>query len=249
MPLEVLLLMCGTVCLGALLQRTAGMGLGMVAAPLLTLLLGPVAGVTTSNMAAVAVALLVLRDLRHHVDWRRYAALAPLIVVGSVLGALAVRSTPAAWLDVLVGGSVLLALVAGGVLARRTEIRLPGTSVVAGLAAGFMNTTSGVAAPAMTAYSLATRWEHRAFRATLQPVFLTANLTSLLTKGLLGAAPAPGVLPVVIWPALAAAAVLGVLLGRPVARRLSARAAARTALVLATVGACAALVRGLLSLA
>src|SRR5690606_6510091 len=109
-PVHELLLIGGMVAVGALLQRVAGMGMGMVAAPLLTLLLGPVTGVTTSNAAAVVVAVLVLSALHRDVDWGRVLRLAPLIVVGSALGALAVRSAPTAWLDVLVGGSVLLAL-------------------------------------------------------------------------------------------------------------------------------------------
>lgn len=244
-----LLLMCGIVLTGALLQRVAGMGLGMVAAPLLTLVLGPVAGVTVSNMAAVVVALLVLTAMRGHVDWRRYARLAPLILVGSVLGALAVRTAPKAWLDVLVGGSVLLALVATAVLGRRTALG-QGTagSVVTGLVAGFMNTTSGVAGPAMKAYALATRWEQQAFAATLQPVFFTANLASVITKTAAGAGPDPGLLPWWTWPAMAVAALCGVALGRPLSRRLGMAAAARIATTVAVTGAVAALVRGLLAL-
>ena len=76
------------------------------AGALATLLLGPVTGVTVSNAAAVVVALLVLGALRRHVDWRGFRRLAPLIVLGSIGGALAVRSTPKSWLDILVGGSV-----------------------------------------------------------------------------------------------------------------------------------------------
>lgn len=245
----VLLLICGVVLTGALLQRVAGMGLGMVAAPLLTLLLGPVAGVTVSNMAAVVVALLVLGAMRGHVDWRRYARLAPLILVGSVVGALAVRAAPKAWLDVLVGGSVLLALVATAVLGRRTALGQGGaTSVVTGLVAGFMNTTSGVAGPAMKAYALATRWEQQAFAATLQPIFFTANLASVVTKTALGAGPEPGLLPWWAWPAMGLAALCGVGLGGPLSRRLRMRTAARFATAVAVTGAVTALVRGLLTI-
>jgi uncharacterized protein len=244
-----LLLICAVVLAGALLQRVAGMGMGLVAAPLLTLLLGPVAGVTVSNMAAVVVALLVLGALRGDVDWRRYARLAPLILVGSVVGALAVRSAPTAWLDVLVGGTVLLALVATAMLGRRTALGHGGAgSVVTGLVAGFMNTTAGVAGPAMKAYALATRWEQQAFAATLQPVFLTANLASVITKTAAGAGPEPGLLPWWGWPAIAVAALCGVGLGRPVSRRLGLTTAARIAMTVAVVGAVAALLRGLLAL-
>lgn len=245
----VLALICGIVLLGALLQRVAGMGQGMVAAPLCTLLLGPVAGVTVSNVAAVVVAVLVLGALREDVDWGRYRRIAPLILVGSVVGALAVRSAPKAWLDVLVGGSVLLALLATAALSRRTALGHGGaTSLVTGLVAGFMNTTSGIAGPAMKAYALATRWDQRAFAATLQPVFLTANLASLVTKTTLGAGPEPGLLPWWAWPALALAALCGVGLGRPVARRLRMQTAARAATAVAVVGAVTALARGLLTL-
>lgn len=248
MPAHLVVLVCGIVVVGALLQRVAGMGLGMVAAPFLTLLLGPVAGVTLSNAAAVVVALLVLAALHKNVDWRHYARLAPLILVGSVLGALAVRSAPTAWLDVLIGSTVLLALLATAVLGRRTSLDHPAAGVGVGLAAGFMNTTSGVAGPAMKAYALATRWEQRAFAATLQPVLLTANLASLVTKTSLGARPEPGLLPWWVWVALPLSALVGVGLGAPLSRRLGLGTAARIATAVAVVGGLLALTRGLVRL-
>src|SRR5690606_24760963 len=117
-----------------------------------------------------------------------------------------------------------------------------------GLVAGFMNTAAGVAGPAMKAYALATRWDQRSFAATLQPVFLVANASSVVTKMLVGAGPDPGLVPWWSWPALAVAALLGVQLGRPVSRRLSMRTAARIATAVALTGAVTALVRGLVTL-
>lgn len=90
--------MCAVVLTGACLHRVAGLGLGMVVAPVLTITMGPVAGVTVSNGAAIVTSLLVLAAMRAHVDWGRFARLVPLIIVGSLLGALAVSaSTPRGW--------------------------------------------------------------------------------------------------------------------------------------------------------
>lgn len=239
---------CIAVVLGAALQRVAGMGLGMVAAPVLTVLIGPVAGVLVSNGAAIVTALLVLGALRARVEWARVVALTPLVLVGSVLGALTVRFASTTWLDILVGGSVLLALAATVALRRRVTVQGRPAALATGLAAGFMNTTCGVAAPAWTAYALATRWEHRSFAATLQPLLLVANVTSLATKLLLGAVPAGAVPAWWTWPVVAAAVCVGVLLGAAATRVVPARAAAVLAVSVAVVGAATALLRGLLTL-
>ncbi|WP_125777531.1 sulfite exporter TauE/SafE family protein [Antribacter gilvus] len=239
---------CAAVVLGASLQRVAGMGLGMVAAPVLTVLLGPAAGVLMSNGAAIVTSLLVLGALRHGIDWRRVAALTPLVLVGSVLGALTVRAASTTWLDILVGGSVLVALAATVVLRRRAQVGGRAAALGTGLAAGFMNTTCGVAAPAWTAYALATRWEHRSFAATLQPLLLVANVASLATKLLLGSVPPDAVPAWWTWPVIAAAVFGGVALGAVLARVVPSRVAAALAVTVAVAGAATALVRGLVAL-
>lgn len=248
MSIAVLIGVICAVVIGGALQRISGMGLGLVVAPSATLLIGPAAGVTLSNIAAVIGAVLILGALRRDVDWRRYFRLAPLIAAGSVLGALAVGAIRAAWLDIVVGSLVLLAL--GTLLAMRgaTRVAAPGLGAGAGLAAGFMNTTSGVAAPAMTAYALATRWEQRSFAATLQPIFLTANVLALITKFAFGSATGTVTLQWWVVPALAAAALVGVGAGTLLARTVSSRTARILAISIALTGAVAALIRGLIGL-
>lgn len=238
--------LCAIVTAGACLHRVAGIGLGMVVAPALTLAIGAEAGVTFSNGAAVVTSLVVLVVLRDDVDWPHFWRLAPLIVIGSALGALTVRVTAAAWLDVLVGASVLGALVAMPLARTRFTIHGRTAAVTVGLAAGFLNTTSGVAAPALAAYALAIRWEQRSFAATLQPILLTANLSSLVTKAAAGAVPTD-LVPWWTWPLVAGAVCGGVGLGSLLARRVSSRAAGRVAVTVAAAGACIALVRGLLA--
>ncbi|MFE7505597.1 sulfite exporter TauE/SafE family protein [Promicromonospora sp. NPDC057488] len=248
METTALIAACVAVVLGAGLQRIAGMGVGMVAAPVLTVFLGASVGVLLSNVAAIVTALLILRALRDGVDWRRVVTILPLMLVGSVLGALTVREADPAWLDVIVGGSVLLALGASAILRRRVRIQGRSVAVATGLAAGFMNTTSGVAAPAWTAYALATRWDHRSFAATMQPLLVVMNAMSVATKLGFGAIPSGFAPAWWVWPVLLAAVLAGVAVGNIFALRISTRAASRTALTVATAGAVTALARGLLTL-
>ncbi|MGB5935771.1 MAG: sulfite exporter TauE/SafE family protein [Ornithinimicrobium sp.] len=230
---------------GAGLQRIAGLGMGLVVAPILTLMLGPATGVTLSNAGAVITTMLVLGALRRDVDWPEFRALAPLIVLGSVIGAFAVRELSASWLETLIGVSILVALAL--TLAADGHIRLRGrtVAVTAGTVGGFMNATAGVAGPAMTIYAVATRWEQRSFAATLQPILLTANLTALLGKGLVGSVPVADLLVWPVWVAIVAAVPTGVLVGGYVNKWIDNRTARWTAILIAAVGGVVTLVRGL----
>lgn len=245
---SVLVLVLGCAVLGAGLQRVSGMGLGLVTAPTLSLVLGPVAGVTLSNVAAVAAALVLAVVMRRHIDWRRFRGVAPLLVVGSVVGALVVRAADTAVLDTVLGASVLVAIAAALGLQRHLNAtgRLP--AMVSGALAGFMNTTAGVAGPAMTVYAVASRWGHRSFAATLQPVFLLANLTSIIAKALAGATPPADLVPWWAWLVAVAGVPVGIALGTLLARRVSLRRARALALTVATAGGLLALVRGVLGL-
>lgn len=242
----VLVLSC--VALGAALQRVAGMGLGMVAAPTLSLALGPLAGVTMSNVAAVAGALALGMMMRSDIDWRRFAAMTPLLVIGSAAGAWMVSVVDTGVLDVVVGGSVLLAIAAALGLQRHLNATGRLAALTSGAVGGFMNTTAGVAGPALTVYAVASRWDHRAFAATLQPVFLLANASSVITKAVAGATPSPDVVPWWGWLVAIAGVPVGIAAGSVLARRVTLRAARTVAITVATTGAALALVRGLLTL-
>ncbi|MGB5952002.1 MAG: sulfite exporter TauE/SafE family protein, partial [Ornithinimicrobium sp.] len=229
---------------GAGLQRIAGLGLGLVVAPILTLMLGPATGVTLSNAAAVLTTVLVLGALRHDVDWPEVRRLAPLIVVGSGFGAVAVRLLNTAWLETLIGVSILGALALTFAADGRVQLRGRAVAMAAGSIGGFMNATAGVAGPAMAIYAVATRWEQRSFAATLQPILLTANLTALAGKGLVGSFP---VNELVAWPigiALVCAVPAGVVAGGFLKRWVDNRRARHVAIVIAGLGGIVTLIRG-----
>lgn len=240
-------LVIAAVALGAALQRVAGMGLGMSVAPVATVLIGPVAGVMASNVAAIVAAAILAIMLRGDVDWRRFWTLVPLLLVGSVVGALVVRHVSTAVLDVVLGASVLVAIAAVLGTRRRLTVTGRGAVVVSGAVAGFMNTTAGVAGPAMAVYAVASRWDQRSFAATLQPIFLLANSASVVTKVVVGATPAEGLVPWWTWLAMCVAVPVGIAAGSVVSGRVGMGTARRVAIGVAATGGLVALVRGLLA--
>ncbi len=250
MTAAVLAAILAAVIVGSALQRISGMGLALVAAPILSLLLGPIAGILVINLSTVVSSTLIAIAVWRDVQWRMYLLLGPTAVLGSIPGALLVREAPLAWLDVIVGATVLLGLAVSLRLHRAPAMSGPVPAVLAGVGAGFMNTTAGVAGPAMTIYALASRWEQRGFAATLQPIFLTIGVISFGTKVALGATGEGGVaglLPWWVWPLVVAGLVGGVAAGGRLAPRVGPRRARTLAVSVAVVGAAVALGRGLLS--
>ncbi len=233
---------------GAGLQRIAGLGMGLVVAPLLTLILGPAVGVTLSNAGAVATTVLVFAATREDVDWRTFARLAPLIVLGSSAGSIVVLRMDAAWLEVLIGSLVLLALGLIGAANGRIHVRGRGVAGIAGAAGGFMNATAGVAGPALTIYALATRWGQKSFAATAQPVLLLANVSALVGKNVVGALPAGNALPWWIYLVVTASVAVGVPLGGYLSRWVSMSTARRLAVTIAALGGVVTLTRGLMGI-
>ncbi len=219
--------------------------MGLVVAPVLTLVLGPAVGVSLSNAGAIVTATFVLASLRKDIDWKAFARLAPLLVVGSIIGAFVVLRVSAAWLEVLIGVLILLALASILLTSGRIHVRGRLPAAATGIAVGFMNATAGVGGPAMTTYAVATRWNQTSFAATLQPVFLLTNSTALLAKGIVGAVPTDTGLAWWTWLVALAAIASGVVLGGYASRWVSTRAARKAAITIAAVGGLVTLWRGL----
>lgn len=234
----------GAVLVGTTLQRVSGTGVGLVVSPTLALLLGPAAGVLLTNATTTVSALLIMLAVRRDVQWLRYAQLVPGIVVGAVPGALLVRVADPGWLEVVVGGGVLLGVLTAVTVPRVPRVSGAGPALAAGAVGGFLNTTAGVAAPAMVVYALASRWAHRPFAATLQPTFMTMGAVSVLSKVALGAAGPAGTPPWWLLATMVLTVVAGVPVGGWASRHVSAHAARRVAVALSAAGAGATLVRG-----
>ncbi|GAB3048549.1 sulfite exporter TauE/SafE family protein [Sediminivirga luteola] len=235
------------VLIGTVLQRVSGTGVGLVVAPVLSILLGPAFGVLLTNMTTVVSGFLIMLAVWSRIHWRRFWLIGPMAVLGAVPGAWLVGRLGSGWLSVILGGTVLAALIVSVALPRLPEWRGGVPALAAGLIGGFFNTTSGVAAPVMVIYSRLSRWDHRSFAATLQPVFMTMGAASVLAKLGMGSVELgdAGIRLEWLFPGIALTVLAGIGAGTLLARIVPVPWARRTALALAGLGGLGALVRGL----
>jgi uncharacterized membrane protein YfcA len=248
--LTVAVVLIAAVLIGAVLQRITGMGLGLVAGPVLSVALGPAAGVTVVNGLSVVNAANNAWAVRARTDWRRFGYLAGGLVLGSVPAAFVVTAIDGPWLLITVGLLVMAALGVTMVKTERPRIspraRVP--MVVTGVAGGFMSTLVGIAAPAFTIYSRITGWDYRDFVATLHPVILIANTVSFVVKLIVLGGVDVGGLPWWIWAVALVTIFIGAWFGDRLNDRMSSEGMRKLATLLAFAGAGTLLVEGLVEL-
>lgn len=235
----VLLGLSAATFVGAVAQRSTGMGFALLAAPFLTLVLGPFEGILVANVCGTVASALNLTQVWRDVDWRRALVLVPTGVVGVIPGAIAVLLAPSAPLMVGVSVVVIAGLALTMLLRGRTLPNSRALAATGGLASGFMNVTAGVGGPGVVIYARATAWPHRHFAATAQLHFCTLGVASLVAKQSLPTLPWSG------WTALAVALVGGLLVGNRLSTRLDPALAMRLVMIVAIAGAVIALARGL----
>lgn len=237
-----LALLGGVVLLGSLVQRMTGIGFGLLAAPGLVLLIGPVQGVALVNCAGVVIGIAGLAT-----SWRRVrlGTMVPLVAAAALTVPLG------AWLALRLPEPVLLAgcgtLITAAVLlvmcgARVRALRGRAGAVAAGAASGFMNSAAGTGGPALSVYAANANWTAREFVPNAQFYGLAVNLMSVLAKGLPQLArPA--------WLLVACTVSAGIVLGQLLAARTPEKGARWIVLGLALAGGVATGVKGLWLLA
>ncbi|GAA5140586.1 TSUP family transporter [Pseudonocardia adelaidensis] len=235
-----LVLAVGAVVVGAVLQRSTGLGFALVSGPLLVLVLGPYEGVALANLLSLLTSSLVLAATWRTVEVRAAAMLSAGAVVAIVPGAALARALPDPVLLVVVGG---LAAGAAGLVAagcRFPGLVRPSGSLVAGFVSGFSNVTAGVGGPALAVYGASTRLPAAGFVPTVQVVGIVTNALSLAVKH---DAHLPGglVLGCVV------AVLAGTLGGRWIAGLLGERAGRSVVLSLAIAGGALSVLKGMLA--
>lgn len=234
---------------GALAQRLAGLGFGLLVSPVLVVLLGPFDGVMIINLCGAASSLLILSRVWRHVEWRRYFGLALAAVAGVLPGAWLATNVPEAPLEICIGVLLIIALLASQRLTRSSwRASGPVPLVSLGFSSGLMNAAAGVGGPAITAYAIATRWDQKSFSATLQPYFVTTGLTSLVSKYVMSGGHLPA-LEGWQWLSILAAMVAGIVAGDLLSGRVKPVSVRRIVVVIAYLGAVSTLTKGVLELA
>jgi uncharacterized membrane protein YfcA len=221
------------VYVGSTVQASIGIGLGMIASPML-LLADPDFIPAAIMLAVLPLTFTIAWIDRRHIAPRDVGFAVAGRIPGTIAGALVVASLSDRFLAVLVAASVLLAVVASitGRLFRPTDRAL----VVAGLASGFAGTTTGVGGPPMAlTYQNS---DPATMRATISAFFSIGSVMSITALWLAGEIGARQLqLTAMILPGV----VLGLFTARLVKEYLRPEVVRPAVLVICTVAAVALL--------
>jgi uncharacterized protein len=222
------------VYLGATVQASIGIGLGMIASPVLAL--ADPAFIPVAIMLAVLPLTVAIAWIdRSHIAHRDVGFAMIGRVPGTIVGALFVAALSDELLAVMVAAFVLLAVLASitGRIFRPTDPAL----VVAGLASGFAATTTGVGGPPMAlTYQ---RSDPDTMRATISAFF---SIGALLSVGALALAGQVGVRQWQLTALILPGVVLGVVTARLLKDRLRPEVVRPAVLVICTIASLALLV-------
>jgi len=181
------LLLFGAVGFAAMLVHSfVGFGSALVAMPILTMFLSPRVAIPAFALMVLVMDLLLVVETRVHVNWRRAAFLLAGGVVGSPIGALALKTLPTDGLHV--GLNVLILLFAV-LLWCNVHLPLPDnrpTQLAVGLTSGLLGGCIGTSGPPIVIFGLARQWQKDAFRGTLLAYFTGLTFVSVASYTAMG---------------------------------------------------------------
>jgi uncharacterized membrane protein YfcA len=194
------------VLVGAFVQAVVGLGVGLVTAPLVTIL-EPSLMPSLPLWFGVLVSGASLFGERHHVDWSGLAWALPARVPGTLLGVWLVVVFSSRQLGVAVG---VMVLVTVGLSLRAVSVPITrGTLLLAGFTAGTAGTATSIGGPPLALlYQLRRPAE---VRSTLAVFFFAGTVLSVVGLALAGELPLASVaVAAVVSPFLVAGIWLGV---------------------------------------
>lgn len=223
---------------GALVQTTVGLGLGLVAAPVVTLV-APQLMPGTMLLVVSILPLMTLARERDDIDWGGLGWSLPTRILGTVVGVLLVASLSYSQLGALVGVMVLVAVL---LTARAVVVPVTrGTLAGAGFLSGITGTTSSIGGPPM-----ALLYQHRAprqIRTTLAVYFLIGAAMSIVGLVIAGQVTT---LQVLVAAVMAPVLLVGAESSRLLRARLRPEVVRPTVLLVCGTAAVALLARSLL---
>lgn len=237
------------VVVGVVLQRSAGLGFAAILAPVAVLFLGPVDGVIVVNLLSVLSTLLILPSVWSRVDWRRCAWIVALGIPGSLLGTALTVVLDRAWLEMAIGLILLAGLLVTALMpSARLEAERPVLRAVSGATAGFMSSAAGAGGPVILMYATVAKWPFTVLAATLQPYFIVVSGLAFGAKIVIHPE-AVFALDLVGWVVIGTALVVGAFTAHVLGGRIPVRVCRIIAFAIASAGAAAALIRGVLAVA
>jgi uncharacterized membrane protein YfcA len=223
--------------LGSLVQSVVGLGIGLVAAPVITLLEPQLMPGVLISLAFVLPCITLIHD-HHDIDWHGLNWSLPSRVMGTVLGVWVVATFTERELGLFIGSMVLLAVL---VTWRAVTVPINRTSLsAAGFIGGVTGTATSIGGP-----PFALLYQHRQptqIRTTMAVYFLIGAAVSMVGLTISGDLDRHQVAVAgVLLPAVGAGALLGI----PLRRVLPAHVVRPAVLVVSAVSALVLIVRSL----
>jgi hypothetical protein len=223
--------------LGSLVQSVVGLGIGLVAAPVITLLEPQLMPGVLISLAFVLPCITLIHD-HHDIDWHGLNWSLPSRVMGTVLGVWVVATFTESELGLFIGSMVLLAVL---VTWRAVTVPINRTSLsAAGFIGGVTGTATSIGGP-----PFALLYQHRQptqIRTTMAVYFLVGAAISMVGLTISGDLERHQVAVAgVLLPAVGAGALLGI----PLRRILPAHVVRPAVLVVSAVSALVLIVRSL----
>jgi uncharacterized membrane protein YfcA len=172
-------LVLAIVCLAVLVRNIWGFGDGMLALPLLTLVIGLDQAAPLMAMLSAVISVQLLHEQPQLVDKPGIARLVVGALFGVPLGLYLLVGLPVVWAHGVLG--VLLTAFATWSLTGRRSVRLQGwwLDIAFGMLAGATSAAFDIAGPPMLIYAAARGWSPDELRVNLQAVFLPLSLLTL----------------------------------------------------------------------
>ncbi|CUA82944.1 sulfite exporter TauE/SafE family protein [Pseudidiomarina woesei] len=172
--------------LGACLQGITGFGSGLIAVPLLTLLLPLTVITPTLSVVNFVMATYLAWALRHHVRFKQWRALLLSGIIGTLMGNYLLAYMRLDWLQMAMAIMIfLVAVLFWFGLQWRHQSGAP-LQTMTGLLAGFSNGALTLGGPPVVLFLTGNGLERLAFRATLTVFFWALAVTNIISFGVQG---------------------------------------------------------------
>lgn len=180
--------------LASLYRAYTGFGFGLVAVPLLALLLPPAGVVPVVLFLQILATIGPCMRARDHIRWQPIRIYALAALIGVAPGILALKSLDPDRVRLIMG---VIAMFAAVQIARGWSLKRPPTNSIlagTGVASGFLGALAGIGGPPLIAVFMASPLPAQTIRTTLAAAFtfiagyglIAAGLTGLITADLIG---------------------------------------------------------------
>lgn len=164
-----------------LIRSVLGFGEALVAVPLLALVLPVTIAAPLAVLVSITVALAIVLQDWHHVDFRSAGWLLAATLAGIPLGILLLTHTNERAVKTILGAVILVFALHALTRKELHELREDHRPLllISGFLAGVLGGAYGMNGPPLAFYGALRRWNAQRFRATLQGYFLPASLLGM----------------------------------------------------------------------